>query len=126
MLLLVIWRYLLSMLEATVSRCAILMVVAFLLIALLLLVVVTLALLLWRVALLLVAALFPARLLRRVLALGRALLITLVVLIVGARHGSWVSLLAARGVGGCAEEGWLNEGSLTEDWGLIRNTRGVV
>ena len=88
---LVIWRYLLSMLESTVSRGTVLLVIALLLVALLLLVVVALALLLRWVALLLVTALFPSLLLGRVLALRRVLLVALVVLVVRAGYGEYES-----------------------------------
>jgi hypothetical protein len=97
LLLLFIWRYLLPMLETTVSRGTILLVVALLLVALLLLVVVALALLLGRVALLLVATLFIALLLGRVLALRRVLLVALIVLIVRTRHDDCVRFVGGKG-----------------------------
>ena len=111
---LVIWRYLLSMLESTVSRGTVLLVIALLLVALLLLVVVALALLLRWVALLLVTALFPSLLLGRVLALRRVLLVALVVLVVRAGHDDCVRFVGCKS-SWCygAEEGSGNEGWLT-------------
>lgn len=81
---------LLAVFKAAVRRRAILLVVALLLVALL----VALALLLWWIALLLVAALLPALLLRGVLlALGRVLLVALVVLVVRARHDECIEFV---------------------------------
>jgi hypothetical protein len=101
-LLLVVGR-LLAVLKAAMCRCAILLIVALLLIALLLRIVVALALLLWRVARLLISALIPALLLRRILlAVRRVLLIALVVLIVRARHGEFAKVV--RWVGGMQKD----------------------
>jgi len=92
-------RYLLAVLEATVCGRSVLLVVILLLAAIVALGSTTL--LLGRVARLLIATLFVTllwRILTLALALGRVLLVALVVLIVGARHYEYVEFVRLRSV----------------------------